>query len=158
MNKIQIVFYLVFLQMLHLYKILFYYTKLTVSASMTVPTPTVNASFGTLPTSLSKNLAFASSVSRANVFTLVLDANEDPGSLNAIWPSGPIPVRDNCKNQTIKNTLKTIYIMMNYTQRRKTRGALIPRRNIFVGINILIFPQISKFLVSPLTILLSLAW
>lgn len=56
----------------------------TVSALITVPTPTVSARLGTLSMSLSKNLAFASNVSRAKVFTRVLDANDDPGSLNAI--------------------------------------------------------------------------
>lgn len=57
----------------------------------TYATPTVSASLGTLDTSPSKNLAFAIIVSYANVFTLVLDVNDDPGSLNAMCPSGPIP-------------------------------------------------------------------
>lgn len=60
--------------------------------SMTVPTPTVNACLGTLEMSFPKNLAFASNVSWAKVLTRVRDANEEPGSLKAIWPSGPIPI------------------------------------------------------------------
>lgn len=67
---------------------------LTSLASITVPTPTVRASFGTLLKSLLKNLAFASIVSTANVFTRVRDARLDPGSLKAICPSGPIPVHE----------------------------------------------------------------
>ena len=61
------------------------------TTSITYATPTVNANLGTLDTSPSKNLAFAIIVSYANVFTLVLDVNDDPGSLNAICPSGPMP-------------------------------------------------------------------
>ena len=38
-----------------------------------------------------KNLALAMMVSWARVLTLVLDTREDPGSLKAMWPSGPIP-------------------------------------------------------------------
>lgn len=60
---------------------------------MTVPTPTVRANVGTLEMSLSKNRALASMVSFANVFTRVLDINDEPGSLKAIWPSLPIPVK-----------------------------------------------------------------
>lgn len=58
---------------------------------MTVPTPTVKAMVGTLERSPSKNLALASMVSMAKVFTRVLDTRLDPGSLKAMWPSGPIP-------------------------------------------------------------------
>ena len=57
---------------------------MTSLASITVPTPTVNACFGTLLISFPKNLAFASRVSWANVLTLVLEANDEPGSLNAM--------------------------------------------------------------------------
>ena len=60
-------------------------------ASNTVPTPTVNAICGTLLISPPKNLAFAIMVSFARVFTLVRETREEPGSLNAICPSGPIP-------------------------------------------------------------------
>lgn len=58
---------------------------------MTVPTPTVKAMVGTLERSPSKNLALARMVSMARVFTRVLDTKLDPGSLKAMWPSGPIP-------------------------------------------------------------------
>uniref|UniRef100_A0A2M4C7Q8 Putative secreted protein n=1 Tax=Anopheles marajoara TaxID=58244 RepID=A0A2M4C7Q8_9DIPT len=64
---------------------------ITSRASITVATPTVKACFGTLLISLPKKRAFASSVSCANVFTLVRDASEEPGSLKAMCPSGPIP-------------------------------------------------------------------
>lgn len=60
-------------------------------ASMTVPTPTVSAMVGTFERSPSKNRALAMMVSFASVFTLVLDTRLEPGSLNAMWPSGPIP-------------------------------------------------------------------
>lgn len=60
-------------------------------ASITVPTPTVSAMVGTLDKSPSKNLAFAMMVSFAKVFTLVLETKLEPGSLKAMWPSGPIP-------------------------------------------------------------------
>lgn len=53
-------------------------------ASMTVPTPTVKAIVGTLERSPSKNLALASIVSIAKVFTRVLDTKLDPGSLKAM--------------------------------------------------------------------------
>ena len=49
-----------------------------------MPTPTVQAIFGTLLMSLSKNLEFATTVSNASVFTLVRETKDDPGSLNAI--------------------------------------------------------------------------
>jgi len=51
---------------------------------MTVPTPTVHAIFGTLLISLSKNRELATTVSIANILTLVRDTREDPGSLNAM--------------------------------------------------------------------------
>ena len=70
----------------------------TSSASRTVPTPTVKAIVGTLFTSPPKNLAFAMIVSLARVFTRVRDTSEDPGSLKAICPSGPIPVDDKSQN------------------------------------------------------------
>ena len=60
-------------------------------ASMTVPTPTVRDCLGTWSMSLSKKRALAVMVSWLSVFTRVLDTSEDPGSLNAMWPSGPIP-------------------------------------------------------------------
>lgn len=66
-------------------------TCLTSLASMTVPTPTVRAMVGTLERSLPKKRAFARMVSFANVFTLVLETRLEPGSLNAMWPSGPMP-------------------------------------------------------------------
>lgn len=64
---------------------------LTSLASMTVPTPTVRAMVGTLDRSLPKKRALATMVSLAKVFTLVLDTRLEPGSLNAMCPSGPIP-------------------------------------------------------------------
>ncbi len=70
---------------------------LTSCASITVPTPTVSACVGTWLMSPSKNLALAWIVSRARVFMRVLDTRLDPGSLNAMWPSGPIP----CKKKII---------------------------------------------------------
>ena len=64
------------------------YTSL---ASMTVPTPTVNAVVGTLDTSPPKNLALALIVSTARDLILVRETREEPGSLKAICPSGPMP-------------------------------------------------------------------
>lgn len=58
---------------------------------MTVPTPTVSAMVGTFERSPSKNRALAMIVSCASVFTLVLETRLEPGSLKAMWPSGPIP-------------------------------------------------------------------
>merc|ERR1719370_1649195 len=49
---------------------------MTSRASITVPTPTVNAFFGTLSTSPSKKRALAMMVSCAKVLTLVLDTND----------------------------------------------------------------------------------
>ena len=69
-------------------------------ASMTVPTPTVRADLGTLVTSPPKNLALASMVSTANDLILVRDTREEPGSLNAMCPSGPMP-----ESQCTRNTL-----------------------------------------------------
>lgn len=60
-------------------------------ASITVPTPTVSAVLGTLSTSLSKKREFATIVSVVSVFTRVREVREEPGSLNAMWPSGPMP-------------------------------------------------------------------
>lgn len=60
-------------------------------ASMTVCTPTVSACVGTWLTSPPKKRALASIVSTASVLIRVLDARLDPGSLNAMWPSAPIP-------------------------------------------------------------------
>lgn len=81
----------------YMYEVSFYaatmwYGLLTSSASITVATPTVNAIVGTLLKSPPKNRAFARIVSWARVFTLVRDTRLDPGSLKAMWPSGPIPV------------------------------------------------------------------
>lgn len=61
-------------------------------ASITVPTPTVKAIVGTFARSFSKNRALATIVSFAKVLTRVRDTSDEPGSLNAIWPSLPIPV------------------------------------------------------------------
>jgi hypothetical protein len=41
--------------------------------------------------SLSKNLELAMRVSLVNNLTLVFDCKEEPGSLNAMCPFGPIP-------------------------------------------------------------------
>ncbi len=60
---------------------------------MTVPTPTVKAMVGTFERSPSKNRALAMIVSFARVFSLVLETRLEPGSLKAMWPSGPIPDR-----------------------------------------------------------------
>jgi hypothetical protein len=51
---------------------------LTSRASITVPTPTVNADVGTFVISLSKKRAFAMIVSCANVFTRVRDTKLEP--------------------------------------------------------------------------------
>lgn len=64
---------------------------LTSLASMTVPTPTVSATVGTSEASSSKNRELAMRVSFARVFNLVLETRLEPGSLKAMWPSGPIP-------------------------------------------------------------------
>ena len=69
--------------------------KQTSLASITVPTPTVSAWVGTWLISPSKNLAFAWMVSRAKVLIRVLDTKLDPGSLKAMWPSGPMPKENN---------------------------------------------------------------
>lgn len=58
-----------------------------------MPTPTVKATVGTFDKSSSKNLALATIVSFAKVLTRVRDTSDEPGSLNAMWPSLPIPVR-----------------------------------------------------------------
>ena len=58
---------------------------------MTVATPTVRAWVGTWAISPPKNLAFATIVSFAKVLILVRDASDEPGSLKATCPSGPIP-------------------------------------------------------------------
>lgn len=58
--------------------------KLTSFASITVPTPTVRASVGTLDMSPSKKRALANMVSWLRVFTLVRDTRLDPGSLKAM--------------------------------------------------------------------------
>lgn len=60
------------------------FDSFTSLASMTVPTPTVRAAFGTLLTSPPKNLALASIVSTASDLMRVLDTSDDPGSLNAM--------------------------------------------------------------------------
>lgn len=64
---------------------------MTSRASITVPTPTVSAIVGTLEMSLLKKRAFATIVSWASVLRRVRDTKLEPGSLNAMWPSGPIP-------------------------------------------------------------------
>lgn len=68
---------------------------ITSLASITVPTPTVSASFGTNDISLPKKRAFAANVSCVRVLTRVRDTKDEPGSLNAIWPSGPMPPINN---------------------------------------------------------------
>jgi len=52
--------------------------SLTSRASITVPTPTVNADVGTFVISLPKKRALAMIVSCANVFTRVRDTKLDP--------------------------------------------------------------------------------
>ena len=61
-------------------------------ASITVPTPTVSAVVGTLDMSPPKNRALALMVSTARDLILVLDTSEEPGSLKAMCPSGPMPI------------------------------------------------------------------
>ena len=61
-------------------------------ASMTVPTPTVRDCLGTRLRSWPKKRALAKMVSWLRVLTRVRDTRDDPGSLKAMWPSGPIPV------------------------------------------------------------------
>ena len=68
--------------------------KKSLAASLalsTVPTPTVRAVLGTLFTSLSKKRELAMMVSVVSVFWRVRDVSDEPGSLKAICPSGPIP-------------------------------------------------------------------
>lgn len=72
---------------------------LTSLASITVPTPTVRACFGTLDMSLSKKRALAVMVSWFRVLTRVRDTKLEPGSLKAICPSGPIPENAVWKSQ-----------------------------------------------------------
>ena len=71
-------------------------------ASIIVATPTVKADWGTFVMSLLKNLELAMIVSSVNCFSLVLDLKDEPGSLNAIWPSTPTPP----KNKSIPPTSK----------------------------------------------------
>jgi len=59
-----------------------------------VPTPTVRAVAGTLLMSLSKKRELAIFVSVVSVLMRVRDESEDPGSLKAICPSGPIPPKN----------------------------------------------------------------
>jgi hypothetical protein len=77
-------------------------TIMTSRASITVPTPTVRAIFGTSEMSLLKNRELAMIVSYAycqsdhkaddtKVLILVRDVRLLPGSLKAICPSGPMP-------------------------------------------------------------------
>lgn len=61
---------------------------------MTVATPTVRAWVGTSEILPPKNLALATMVSLANVLILVREASDEPGSLKAICPSGPMPLGD----------------------------------------------------------------
>ena len=76
---------------------------------MTVATPTVRAWVGTWEISPPKNLAFATIVSFAKVLILVRDASDDPGSLKAICPSGPIPTQVKSK---MKKLLFCNWMMM----------------------------------------------
>lgn len=72
-------------------------------AERTVPTPTVNAVLGTLFTSLSKKREFAMIVSVVSVLIRVREDKDEPGSLNAICPSGkPKPVEP--EEQETKDT------------------------------------------------------
>ena len=74
-------------------------------ASITVATPTVKAIVGTFEMSSSKNRALARIVSFAKVLTRVLDTSDEPGSLKAIWPSLPIPVK---QQRTLHDFLSNI--------------------------------------------------
>ena len=65
----------------------------TSRASMTVPTPTVSAILGTADMSEPKNRELARIVSYASVLMRVRDVSDEPGSLKAMCPSGPIPPR-----------------------------------------------------------------
>ena len=69
-------------------------TITTSRASCTVPTPTVSAVLGTLVTSLSKKRLLAMIVSYVSVLTRVRLSSDEPGSLKAMCPSGPIPPRN----------------------------------------------------------------
>ena len=100
----------------------------TSRASMTVATPTVRAWVGTLEISPSKNLAFATIVSFANVFILVLDASDEPGSLKAICPSGPIPKREISKSKHFKIYANDQFILIktiNLTMKKNSKDAYI---------------------------------
>ena len=69
-------------------------TMMTTSrASRMVCTPTLRAVWGTLVMSLSKKRELARMVSSASGTALVRDERDDPGSLKAMWPSGPTPPR-----------------------------------------------------------------
>ena len=63
----------------------------TLRASITVPTPTVRAVFGTRFTSPPKKRELAMMVSWVRVFWRVREVSDEPGSLKAMWPSGPTP-------------------------------------------------------------------
>ena len=62
--------------------------------SKSVPTPTVKANFGTFSTSWSKNLEFAKIVSCVSSLLRVRELSEDPGSLKAMCPSSPTPLKN----------------------------------------------------------------
>ena len=63
--------------------------------------------------SLLKNLELAMIVSSVSCFSLVLDLKDEPGSLNAIWPSTPTPP----KNKSIPPTSKIFssYLLHSYS-------------------------------------------
>ena len=60
--------------------------------SRIVPTPIVRASRGT-SSARAKKRALSVTVSPVRVLTRVRLPSDDPGSLNAMWPSGPMPPR-----------------------------------------------------------------
>ena len=66
-------------------------SSITSRASITVPTPTVSAVLGTLFRSPSKKRLLAMMVSWVRVFWRVREVSDEPGSLKAMWPSGPTP-------------------------------------------------------------------
>ena len=66
-------------------------TRITCRAAMIVPSPWVRQWVGTCSMSSSKNRALSIRVWRVRVLIRVREASEEPGSLNPMWPSVPMP-------------------------------------------------------------------
>lgn len=96
-------------------------TTTTSRLSSTVCTPTVSAMRGTRETSFPKKRAFARIVSYASVLMRVRDDSDEPGSLNAMCPSSPMPPR---KSSTPPNAL----IFASYALHSPIRSLALPFR------------------------------